>query len=152
MPALPRKEILMKNKVFLAVILAIFSGAIVVSALDALKVSRMGQNVILNQGGTSTTNGRTLVVSDSPTNEMRIVQNTATVAGAATAYTNNFTINFIATPTIIKGVVNGQNDNYAGSVVATVTTTNLVVSGMDATLTNNIPFILYGYKNTGVFQ
>lgn len=125
--------------------------AVVMVVADEKKVSRMGTSVILNQGGTTTTDGRTVVVSGSPTNEYRINDVVATIT-VGTAYTNNFTIPWIVNPMVVKGIVNGQNQNYGSGVVITVTTTNVIVSGMDTSLTNNIPIFMYGYKNTGVFQ
>lgn len=117
------------------------------------KISRAGQNTMINQGGTNTTSGMTVVVSDSNTNEMRISAITAVVTGSDTAYTNTFDQPYLATPIIIRGAINGgSNVGVMNTVTSTVTTTSLIVVGMSTTVTNNIPFIIYGYKNTGVFQ
>lgn len=128
--------------------------AVALYAADTQKVTRLGQNQILNVGGTSTTNGKTVVTSESPTNEFKIVQITATVSGGATASTNTFATAFLATPTVVAGVKSGSSvAGVSSGVTATPSTTTLIVTGLNsAGSTNNLPFIVYGYTRAGIFE
>lgn len=143
----------MNKKLKFSALGLLFLGVLCITVFALTPISRVTRG-IMNQGGTTTLNGNTVVISDSPTNEFQMVLITATVAGAATASTNNFTTPFIVAPNIIplekSGVLNGT---FRAGTTPTVTTTNFIVSGMNsAGSTNNIPYILYGYTRTGTFE
>lgn len=109
----------------------------------------------LNQGGTTTLNGSTVVESNSPTNAFKQIVVVATVSGAQTAATNNFSPVYIATPTAIRGLISGQAATVGNASTITITTSNLVVTGLStnlATGTNAFPIIVYGYTRTGRFE
>jgi hypothetical protein len=146
----------MKNSILPAA-MVILIGLIGYTVAETAKVSRMGQQVILNTGGSSTTSGHTAMVTyDSPTNEYSFETITATVSGAATASTNTFSTAYLATPVIVSAYKSGSTAKAAGLtdvVTPTITTTSLIVSGMNsAGSTNNLTFVIYGYKRAGVFE
>lgn len=120
------------------------------------KISRTGQNIMLVVGGTTTTNGKGVIVSENTnTNEYSIVSVTATVAGSATAYTNTFATAYLATPTIWHGEKSGTSiaSSGYGTVTPTITTTSFIVTGLNSSgATNDLPFLIYGYKRTGNFE
>lgn len=114
---------------------------------------------MLNIGGTTTTNGKSAIVSgDTNTNQYEWVTSTATVAGAATAATNSFTTAFLAAPVAVRGMPSGLNGTQSTNFLYTtviVTTSNLVVTGLStnaSTGVNAVPVMLYGYKTTGKFE
>jgi len=131
-----------------------FAFVFVLSLFASDKVTRMGQKVILNQGGSSTTSGSTVIVSDSPTNEYKQIVVTATVTGAQTTFTNTFSPVWVSTPTVIQGIKSGQTAGYGSYSVVTVTPTNMYVTllSTNATMTNGVPYIVYGVSRTGTFQ
>ena len=140
----------MKKYLFLA-----FGLACVTAVFAADKVSKLGNGIILNVGGTSSTTGQTAVLADSPTNQFVIIKVTATVAGAVTASTNTFGTAFIAAPTVVAAFKDGASGTTSGlnHIVPTATTTTLIVTGMNsAGTTNTLPFIVYGYQSTGTFN
>ncbi len=144
----------MKKTFIMATILALGLG--VLYAATNLKISRLttGIGVI---GGTTTTNGKTVVVSDSSTNEFHVLQYTATVAAAATAVTNTYTVAFVATPTIVVGLQNLSTPQTLTNMTVFVSHTQTIVTGLStnnsATLGgNNVPFLIYGYTRSGVFE
>lgn len=108
---------------------------------------------MIAQGGTNSTSALPVIVSgDSNTNEYSLVSFTLTVAGSDTAVTNTFATPFVATPIIVVGRTSGVLPTGVATVTITATTSNLIASGLNTgTGTNNIPVILYGYKNTGTF-
>lgn len=112
----------------------------------------------LNQGGTTTINGSTVVESSSPTNAFKVVISTATVAGAGTAATNSFSPVFLATPVIFKGFQSGANGTQitnSWAVGITVTTSNIIATGLStnaSTGVNSLPIMVYGYTRTGKFE
>src|SRR3954471_2763502 len=121
----------MKNKIKFAFIA---SGllAIAVYAASPNHINRFGYQSILATGGSSSTNAKTVIVTeDSTTNELSFALITATVSGSATASTNTFATPYLATPTIIHGDKSGISIASAGygTVTPTVTTTSLIVSG-----------------------
>jgi hypothetical protein len=118
------------------------------------KISRAGNSTMIAQGGTNTTSALPVVVSgDSNTNEYSLVSLTATVSGTDTAYTNTFGVSYVATPLVFVGRTSGVLPSGNGVVTITVTTSNLIASGLASggVGTNNIPILIYGYKNTGTF-
>lgn len=134
--------------------LVLIAVALTVTYLFAAPVviSRITSGIMV-QGGTTTTNGKTVIVADSSTNEFTFVTDTATVAGAATAYTNTFTTPFLASPAILLTRKSGGASTDSGTATFTVTSSNIIVSGLNsAGTTNNLGFILYGYKRTGKFE
>lgn len=142
------------KKFFIGLTLCVV-GAIILYAAEP-KVTRMGQSIILNTGGTTSTDGKTVVVTeDSSTNEYSFATITATVAGAVTASTNTFSTAYLATPVIVSAYKSGSTFTAAGlgQVTPTVSTTSLIVAGMNSDgSTNNLSFVIYGYKRAGEFQ
>lgn len=141
----------MKNKSLLFAIVASFSLVLVLFAAESNKISRITRG-IMNQGGTTDLNGSTVVVSDSPTNEFKIVTVTASVSGTSTASSNLFATAFLAAPTVIKAVRSGSTSIAESNVVSTVTSSNLIVSGLSTGAVSTIDFVVYGYQRSGVFQ
>ncbi len=145
------------NKVTLVCTLSLMAVVGILLAADTVKITRFTRGMLV-QGGTSSTTGSSVVVSDSTTNEYKIVLKTATVAAAVTSYTNTFTTAFVATPTVVFGVpsgITGLQQTNLWSVGATITTTGIVVTGLSTNASNginNLPIIIYGYQRTGILE
>ncbi len=128
----------------------------VLYAATNLKISRLTQGIAV-VGGTGSTDGKTLIVSDSPTNEFRVLQYTATVAAGATAVTNTYTTAFVATPTVVYGSPSLKAMQTMTNMTVFVSHTQTIVSGLSTNNTatlgaNGVPMLIYGYTRSGVFQ
>lgn len=132
----------------MSVVFALALGFALLLYADTVKISRITSGII-------SIGGKTAVVSDSPTNEYKAIQVTATVSGAATAYTNTFASVFDAAPVIVMGVKSGQLTGYGSLNTVTHNATNLIVAGLSTNLstgTNGLPFIIYGNSRSGILQ
>lgn len=134
-------------------------GAILLYAAGPNHVNRFGYQSILSTGGSTTTNAKTVMVTeDGTTNEYSMALITATVSGAATASTNTFGTAYIATPTVVAGRISTASGTIQTNSVftpITITTTGVIVNGLSTnavTGPNSIPLLIYGYKRTGVFE
>lgn len=119
------------------------------------KISRLTTGLLVI-GGTNTTSGTTVVVSDAKTNEYRVVFGTATVSGSATTYSNNFSPVFTTTPVMVWSVATaGTNVNYALGFTTRLTSSNLFVTTLSTNLvtgTNSVQFLLYGTTRSGILE
>ena len=129
----------------------VFTAAIAIAlyAADTIKLNRLTRGIQVT-GGTTSTNGKTLITSDSSTNEYSVQIVTATVAAANTVATNVFTTAFTATPTVMQGV---GKTAVAGDGF-TVSSTQVLVAGLstNGAGTNSVPLIVYGTTRSGVFE
>ena len=148
----------MNKKIIFGLICSV-ACAVVIYAADLNHVNRFGSQSILATGGSSTTTGKTVIVTEnSTTNEYSVSVVNATVTGTLTAYSNTFTTAYIATPTFFIGKSIGANTSSVSNswnIGVTGSTAFVVVSGLStnlATGANNIPLLIYGYKRTGNFQ
>lgn len=130
---------------------AVVGFAIVVWADTNTKISRLTRGVV-NVGGVGSTDGKTVIVSDDPTNEYHLVPITATVAGVATAYTNTFGTSFLSAPNFAIAAATTKTQNAITNVAVTVTTTNIIVTGLSTNVPNNVNILVYGPTRTGTFQ
>lgn len=130
---------------------------VIALAADTNKITRFTRGMIVI-GGTSSTTGNSVVVSESVTNEYRNTIVTATVAGVATASTNTFATAFTATPSVFLGQVSGLNGTQitnSWSIGTIQTSTTLIVTGLStngSTGVNNLPIFVYGTTRSGVLQ
>lgn len=140
------------NKFRLPVLLFLLVSAVSLFATD--KLNRLTRGIQVT-GGTTNTNGATLVTSDNSTREFKCVQFLATVSGGTTVYTNTFTTAFTDTPIVVLGtpLVMGAVYSDLGTVRPTPTTSNVIISVLSAAgKNNNIPVFVYGYTRTGVYE
>lgn len=136
-------------KKILYVILPLFMVTALLYAADTYKLNRLTDGIQVT-GGTSRTNGKTLVTSNDSTNEYRMVSTLMTMVGGQTSYTNSTT--WLETPSVIvNSIAPGVGFQTAITPNVIISKTSVIVSGLNTTTRQNVPVLIYGIVRSGVW-